>query len=161
MGQQIGPRKRFIVFRPNSIVSACETTFFLKKFRFGGLFFFAPEFCLRQISATFWLQIGQWEGLSGRIIVFQPNLIVSVSKKAFVTNFRFGARCFFVPKFNFAEIGATFRLEMGQQIRLRKRFILFWPNSIVSPCEMAFFSKFSFRCSIFFSFCARIHFEAN
>ena len=69
MGQHIGPRKSFIVFRPNSIVSASEMAFF-PKFRFGVRFFFAPEFSLRQISATFRLEIGQWEGLPRRIIVF-------------------------------------------------------------------------------------------
>ena len=63
MGQQIGPRKSFIVFRPNSIVSASEMAFF-SKFRFGArFFFFAPEFSLMHISATFRLEIGQWDGL--------------------------------------------------------------------------------------------------
>ena len=54
-------------------------------------------------------------------------------------NFRFGARFFFVPKFSFASIGATFRLEMGQQIGPRKRLIVFWPISIVSASEMTIF----------------------
>ena len=102
MGQQIGPRKRFIVFRPNSMVSACETTFFFENIHFGGCFFFAPEFCLRQISATFRLEIGQWEGLPWRIIVFQPNSIVLLFEMAFFKNFRFGAHFFLVPKFSFA-----------------------------------------------------------
>ena len=42
-----------------------------------------PEFKLRKISATFRLEIGQWEGLPWRIIVFQRNSIVSVSEIAF------------------------------------------------------------------------------
>ena len=111
---------------------------------------FAPEFSLRQISATFRVEIGQWEGLPRRIIVFQPNSIVSVSEIVFFTNFCFGPRFFFGPKFSFYEIGATFRMEMGQQIGLRKRFIIFQPNSIVLASNMAFFSKFSFRWSFFF-----------
>ena len=69
---------------------------------------------------------------------------------AFFKNFSFGARFFFVPEFSFAYIGATFRLEMGQQIGLRKRFIVFLPNSIILASEMAFFSKFFVLVVIFF-----------
>ena len=79
---------------------------FLAKFhRFGlrhGIFFkifvsvvvlfLAPEFSLRQISATFRLEIGQWEGLRWRIFIFLPNSIVSVSEIVFFKKFRFGAR---------------------------------------------------------------------
>ena len=101
MGQQIGLRKRFILFWPNSIVSASEMAFFSKfSFRWS-FFFFTPEFSLRQISATFRLEIGQWEGLPWRIIVFQRNSIVSVHEMAFFKTFRFGAHFFCVPKFCF------------------------------------------------------------
>ena len=58
------------------------------------VFFFTPEFILRQICATFRLEIGQSEGLPWRIIVFQPNSIVLVIKMAFFKNFRFGALFF-------------------------------------------------------------------
>ena len=149
MGQQIGLRKRFIVFRPNSIVSAFDMAFF-SKFSFRWSFFFStPEFSLRQISATFRLEIGQWEGLPWRIIVFQQNSIVSVSEIAFQKIFHFGAR-FFCAKIQFRLNWCNFSIEIGQQIGLRKRFIVFWPNSIVSASEMAFFSNVLFRWWFFF-----------
>ena len=56
---------------------------------------------------------------------------------------------FFAPKFRSAQICATFQLEMGQQIGLYTRFIIFWTNAIVSASEMAFL-KLSFQCAIFF-----------
>ena len=62
---------------------------------------FFSKFSLRQISATFRLEIGQWEGLPWRFIVFQPNSIVSVSEIVFFKNFRFGARFFFGAKIQF------------------------------------------------------------
>ena len=74
---------------------------FFKIFVSVFVLFLVPEFSLRKISATFRLEIGQWEGLSGRIIVFKPNLIVSVSKKAFFKNFCFGGRYFFCAKIQF------------------------------------------------------------
>ena len=65
------------------------TWHFFQNFRFGGrfFFFFAAEFSLRQISANFRLEIGQWEGLPRRIIVFQRNSNVLVSEMAFFENF--------------------------------------------------------------------------
>ena len=92
MGQQIGLRKRFIVFQPNSIVSAFDMAFFFRIFVSVLVLFLVPEFSLRKISATFRLEIGQWEGVPWRIIVFQPNSIVSVSEIVFFKNFRFSAR---------------------------------------------------------------------
>ena len=56
--------------------------------------FLVPEFSLRKISATFRLEIGQWEGLPWRIIIFQRNSIVSISEIAFLKNSHFGARMF-------------------------------------------------------------------
>ena len=114
------------------------------------VFFLSPEFSFRQISANFQLEIGQREGLLRIIIVFRPTCIVSACEMVFFKKILFRCSFFFAPNFRFAQIGATFRLEMGQQIGLYKRFIIFQPNSIISASEMAFFLKFSFQCAFFF-----------
>ena len=100
MGQQIGLWKRFILFWPNSIVSASEMAFF-SKFSFRWSFFFAPKFSLRQISATFRLEIGRWGGLPRRILIFQPNSIVSVYEIAFFEKFSFRWSFFFCGRIQF------------------------------------------------------------
>ena len=101
MGQQIGLRRGSSFFGQIPSFRPPKWHFF-QNFRFGGRFFFAPKFSLRQISATFRLEIGRWGGLQRRIFIFQPNSIVSVYEIAFFKTFRFGARFFFVPKFSFA-----------------------------------------------------------
>ena len=153
MGQQPRLQRRFIVFSPNSIVSAFEIAFFPKfPFRCSALFFLRQNSSSNKLVQLFdWKQVKRSDSVRGssffgQILSFRP------PKWHFYENFCFGGRFFFfAPKFSFAKIGATFRLEMGQQIGLRKRFILFWPNSIVSASEMAFFSKFSFRWSFSFA----------
>ena len=83
MGQQIELHRGFIVFGQIQSFRPPKWHVF-QNFRFGGFFFlFAPEFILRRISATFRLEIGQWEGLPTRIIIFQPNSIVSLYEIAF------------------------------------------------------------------------------
>ena len=125
-------------------------TAFFWKFLFRWSFFFAPEFSLRQTSATFRLDICQRERLPWRIIVFQPNSIVLDFEMAYFKNFRSGAQFFIGPKFSFAYIGATFRLEIGQWEGLPWRIIIFRPNSIVSVYEMAFFKNFRLGALFFF-----------
>ena len=150
MGQQIGLRKRFIVFQPNSIVLASNMAFFSKfSFRWS-FFFFAPKFSLRQISATFRLEIGRWVGLPRRILIFQPNSIVSAYGMAFFQKNLFWCSFYFALEFKFKQICAAFQLEMGQRTRLRKRFIIFQVNSMVSASEITFFQKLSIRCSFYF-----------
>ena len=56
----------------------------------------------------------------------------------------------FAPEFRFTQIFEAFEVEMGQQPRLQRRFIVFSPNSVVSAFEIAFFPKFPFRCSALF-----------
>ena len=58
MGQWARLHMLFIVFRPNSIVSASAKVFFLH-FRYGAHFFFPPKFIFPQIVATFQLDMGQ------------------------------------------------------------------------------------------------------
>ena len=114
MGQQIG-LVRVHRFSAKFHRFGLRNGMFFKIFVSVVLFFlFAPEFILRQISATFRLEIGRWGGLPRRIFIFQPNSIVSVYEIAFFKTFRFGARFFFVPTISFAQIRATFRLGMGQ-----------------------------------------------
>ena len=86
---------------------------FYENFCFSGRFFLSAEFSLRQLSATFRLEIGQWEGLPWRIIVFQPNSIVLVFKMAFFKNFRFGARFFLCAKIQFRLNWCNFQIGNG------------------------------------------------
>ena len=76
-------------------------------------FFFAAEFNLRQISANFLLEIGQWDGLRKRFIVFWPNSIVLASEMAFFSNFSFRWSFFFASEFSLRQISVTFRSEIG------------------------------------------------
>ena len=80
------------------------------------VFFLALEFCLRQISTTFRLEIGQWEGLPWRIIIFQPNSIIFVFEMAFFKNFRFGA-LFFCAKIQFRLNWCNFSIGNGSKDR--------------------------------------------
>ena len=105
---------------------------------------------MRQISATFRLEIGQWDGLSRIIYIFQPNSIVSFYEIAFFKNFRFGARFFFCSKIQFRLNWCNFSIGNGstdrtllEVHRFSAKFHRFglW-NGI-------FFSKFLFRWSFF------------
>ena len=94
--------------------------------------------------------MGQWARLCYRFIIFQPNFIVSAYKMASFRKFLFCCSFCFALELKFTQICAAFQLEMGQRARLRKRFIIFQPNSIVSASEMTFFQKLLIRCSISF-----------
>ena len=106
----------FIVFRPNSIISASEMVFFFKIFDSVVVFFFAPEFSFRQISANFRFEIGQWEGLPWRIIVFQPNSIVSISEMAFF-KISFRSSFFLCAKIQFRLSWCNFSIGNGSTDR--------------------------------------------
>ena len=84
-------------------------------------------------------------------IIFQPNSIVSANEMAFFWKFLFRCSFYFALEFKFTQICAAFQLEIGQQARLRKSFIVFQPNSIVSASEMTFFQKLLIRCSFYFA----------
>ena len=132
---------------------------FFKIFVSAFVFFlFAPEFSLRQISATFRLEIGQWDGLPWRIIVFQPNSNVSVSEIVFFKNFCFSARFFFC--------------QNSDSLKLVQLFDWKWVNRLDSIRGSSFFGQIpSFRppkwnflkifVSVVVFFCAIIQFEAN
>ena len=94
--------------------------------------------------------MGQWARLCCRFIVFQPNSIVSAYKMAFFRKFLSCCSFCFALEFKFKQICAAFQLEMGQRTRLRKRFIIFQVNSMVSASEITFFQKLSIRCSFYF-----------
>ena len=49
-----------------------------------------------------------------------------------------------MPESRFAQIWVDFQLEMVQQARLYRKFIIFLPNSIVSDSQIAFFQNFCF-----------------
>ena len=146
MGQQIGLRKRLIIFRPNSIISASDMAFFSK-------------FSWRQISATFRLEIGQWEGLPWRCIVFQPNSIVSVSEIAFFENF-VSVLIFLCVKIQFRLNWCNFSIGnrvMGRTPEENHHFSAKFYRFSLRNC---IFLKI-FVSVLFFFFCARIQFEAN
>ena len=67
------------------------------------------------------------------------------------SKFLFRCSFYFVLELKFTQICAAFQLEIGQQARLRKSFIVFQPNSIVSASEMTFFQRLSIRCSFYFA----------
>ena len=143
MGQQAGLRRGFIVFRPNSIISSSEMTFF-RKFLFRcSLFFWAPEFRFAQICVAFRLEMGQRVRLHKRFIIFQLNSIVSAYEMAFFWKFSFECS-FFSPKFRFMQIYAAFQLEIGQQVGLHRRYIIFNQIPSFRPLKWHFFKHFNF-----------------
>ena len=83
--------------------------------------------------------MGQRAGLCKRFIVFRLIPSFGLWKWHFFRKFSFGCSFFFVPKFRFSQIYATFQLETGQRVGLHRWFIIFQPNSIVSASEMVFF----------------------
>ena len=58
---------------------------------------------------------------------------------------------FFAPIFIFEQICAAFRLEMGQRVRLYKRFIIFRQILSFQPPQWHFFESFPFGACIFFA----------
>ena len=125
--------------------------YFFQKFLFRYSFLFALEFIFAQICATFQLKMGQWARLHKSFIFFRPNSINFAYKMAFFWKFLFRCWVFLALVFKFTQICAAVRLKIGQRVRLRQRFILFQPNSIVSASKMAFFQKFLFWCSFYFA----------
>ena len=111
---------------PNSIVLASENGIFFENFRLGA-HFFVPKFRFMQICAAFQLLMGQRVGLHRRFPVFYQFPSFHPPKWHFFENFLFGVFFFFASKFRFMQICEAFRLEIGQRVGLRKRFIIFLP----------------------------------
>ena len=150
MGQWARLCCRFIVFQPNSIVSAYKMAFF-RKFLSCCSFCFALEFKFKQICAAFQLEMGQRTRLRKRFIIFQVNSMVSASEITFFQKLSIRCSFYFEPEFRFTKIYAAFWLEIGKRARFCKRLIIFQPNSIVSDSEIAFFQKFLFWCFFYFA----------
>ena len=131
---------------------------FFKIFVSVAVFFLAPEFCLRQISATFRLEIGQWEGLLWRIIVFQPNSIVLVSDIAFFKNFCFGARFFLCQNSISLKLVQFFDWKWVNRLDSARGSSFLGQILSFRPPKWHFFQNFCFG---FLFFCTRIQFEAN
>ena len=150
MGQQMGLRKRFIVFQPNSIVSASDMSFFFKIFVPVVVLLLAQEFQLRQISGTFWLEMGQHIRLRKRFIAFQPNSIVSASDMAFFSKFLFRWSFFFLRQYSVSgKLVQIFVWKIGQWEGLPRRIIVFQRNSNVLVFEMVFFKNFRFSAHFY------------
>ena len=149
IGQQARLCQWFIIFQPNSIVSAYGMAFFQKNL-YRCSFYFALEFKFTQICAAFQLEIGQRAWLRKSFTVFQPNFIVLGSEMTFFQKLSILCSFYFASKFWFTQIYVAFWLEIGQGARLYKRFIIFRPNSIVLASEITIFWKIIILALILF-----------
>ena len=123
---------------------------FFKNFCFSACFFFCQNSdSLKLVQLFDWKWVNRLDSIRGSLFFGQiPSF--RPGKWHFFENYHFSALFFFPPEFRFTQICEAFEVEMGQQPRLQRRFIVFSPNSVVSAFEIAFFPKFPFRCSALF-----------
>ena len=150
MGQRARLHRMFIVFRPNSIVSATEMAFFFLKIFILVIFFPASEFRFVQICEAFQLEMGQRPSVHQRFFIFQPNSIVSGRKWHFFWKFLFQCLFFLASEFRFTQICEAFQLEKGQRPRVHQRFIVFCQIPSFRPPKWHFFENLRFGAQFFY-----------
>ena len=151
MSQQPRLQRRFIVFSPNSVVSAFEIAFFPKfPFRCSALFFLRQNSSSNKLVQLFdWKQVKRSDSVRGssffgQILSFRP------PKWHFYENFRFGGRFFFYRQNSVS--GKLVQLFDWKQVNEKDSFVessfigqlvSFWPAN-------CYFLKILFRSSFFF-----------
>ena len=106
MGQRRWLLRRFVTFKPNSIIRPPKWHFF-ENFRFSARFILRWN-RFAQICVAFRLEMGQWERLQRRFLVFRPNSIVLPSKITLFRKFSFQRSCYVLQEFRFAQIFQLF-----------------------------------------------------
>ena len=120
---------------------------FFPKFSCRCSFYFVPEFILTQMCAVFRLEMGQQPRLHWRFFVFRPNSIILASEMKFFLKIFILVFILFCARIQIHTNVCSFSIGCGSKMMNPEEVHRFSAKFHVSAPEMAFFQKFSFRCS--------------
>ena len=150
MGQRARLHRMFIVFRPNSIVSATEMAFFFfENFHFSDFFS-----CIGiQVRANLWsfsIGNGSTAKCPSEVLYLSAKFHRFGSEMAFFLKIFISVSFFFASEFRFTQICEAFQLEKGQRPRVHQRFIVFCQIPSFRPPKWHFFENLRFGAQFFY-----------